>query len=269
MRIGFVGAGRMGQPMVRRLVAAGYEVHALGRSADTRRALADLGAHPASFAAATGTHADAVIVCVFTDEQVRAVCLDTPLLETMPPGSVLAVHTTGSPKTVEAIAAVADSHDIDVLDVPVSGGPHDIEAGQLTLFGGGNPAALERIRPALAAYGDPILHLGPLGSGQRVKLINNVLFAAQIGLVAESIRLATQLGVEESALLSALPHASSAGRALGSVAAKGSVAAFAESVGEFLRKDVSVARDLAAELNADLGPLATAIDAADYRNPGD
>lgn len=269
MRIGFVGAGRMGRPMIGRLVAAGHEVSALGRTADARRAITELGAQAVPFPAATGTRADAVIICVFTDEQVRAVCLDTPLLETMPPGSVLAVHTTGSPRTVEAVAAVADSHDIEVLDVPVSGGPHDIAAGQLTLFGGGDAAALERIRPALESYGDPILHLGPLGSGQRVKLVNNVLFAAQIGLVAESVRLATQLGVEESALLSALPHASSAGRALSSVAGKGSVAAFAESVGEFLRKDVSVARNLAFELHADLGPLAAAIDAADYRNPGD
>lgn len=269
MRIGFVGAGRMGRPMVARLVGAGHEVNALGRNADARRDLTDLGAQAVPFAAATGARADAVIICVFTDAQVRAVCLDTPLLETMPPGSVLAVHTTGSPNTVEDIAAVANSHDIEVLDLPVSGGPHDIAAGQLTLFAGGDAAAFERIEPALAAYGDPILHLGPLGSGQRIKLVNNVLFAAQIGLVAESVRLARQLGVAESALLSALPHASSAGRALGSVAAKGSVAAFAESVGEFLRKDVSVVRNLAAELHADLGPLATAIDAADYHDPAD
>ncbi|MQY18773.1 NAD(P)-dependent oxidoreductase [Nocardia macrotermitis] len=268
MRIGFVGAGRMGLPMIQRLVSAGHQVSALGRNAETRKALGESGVRAVPFAAATGTDAEAVLVCVFTDEQVRAVCLDTPLLETMPPGSVLVVHTTGSPATVEAIAAVANSREIEVLDVPVSGGPHDIAAGQLTLFGGGDAAALERVRPALAAYGDPILHLGPLGSGQRVKLVNNVLFAAQIGLVAESVRLATQLGVTEAALLSALPHASSSGRALNSVAGKGSVAAFAESVGEFLRKDVSVARQLAAELNADLGPLAAAIDAGVDGNSG-
>lgn len=265
MQLGFIGTGRMGQPMVRRLVAAGHRVRALGRTAETRRALTELGAEAVTFPAAVAIDADAVIVCVFTDEQVRAVCLDTPLLAAMSPGAALAVHTTGSPHTVEAVAAEAVCRGVEVLDVPVSGGPHDIAAGHLTLFAGGTDAGFARIRPALIAYGEPILHVGPLGAGQRVKLVNNVLFAAQIGLVAESVRLAAELGVEEGALLAALPYASGASRALSSIAARGSVAEFADSVGVFVRKDVAVARALAADLGADLGSLGPAIAAADRR----
>lgn len=261
LRVGFVGVGRMGAPMVRRLVAAGHEVRALGRSSGARRRVTTSGAEPVSFTAAVGTGAAAVVICVFTDDQVREVCLDTPLLSSMPTGSVLIVHTTGSPRTVEDIAALAATRDISVVDAAISGGPPDIDAGALTLFAGGTEKAVARAEPVLRCYGDPVLHVGPLGAGQRVKLVNNALFAAQLGLVTEAVHLAARLGVDESTVLTALQHASGASRAAASVAAKGSVAAFSASVGEFIRKDVAVVRMLAAELGAPMGALDSAIDA--------
>ncbi|WP_040800817.1 NAD(P)-dependent oxidoreductase [Nocardia higoensis] len=260
MRIGFVGAGRMGRPMVARLVAAGHAVRVLGRSEGARAELADLGATPVDDLPAVAEAAEAVVVCVFTDDQVREVCLDGPLLSALPAGSVLIVHTTGSPDTATALAA-ATPEGVHVVDAPVSGGPHDIAAARLTVMIGGDERAVGLAQPVLSAYGDPLVHVGALGSGQRVKLVNNALFTAQIGLIAEAVRLGTALGVTEEALLSALPHASSGGRALASIAAKGSVAEFHSSVGEFVRKDVTVARALAADLGVDLGLLDTAIEA--------
>ncbi|MFI7667716.1 NAD(P)-dependent oxidoreductase [Nocardia sp. NPDC049526] len=261
MRVGFLGAGRMGRPMVERLVRAGHEVCALGRSLDARRALTEIGAQAVSAPAAVGTNADLVIVCVFTDEQVRAVCLGTPLLAAMPSGSTLVLHTTGSPHTTAAIAAEAvASHGIQVLDAPVSGGPPDITAGRLTLFVGGPVETVDRVRPVLAAYGDPILHVGPLGAGQRVKLVNNAVFAAQLGILTAAVDLGKQLGVAETTLLAALPHGSAASRALTGVAGRGSVAEFSASVGEFVGKDVAAVRSIAAELGIDLGLLDDAID---------
>lgn len=260
-RIGFVGAGRMGAPMVARLVAGAHEVRALGRSPERRAELSEAGAQPFATIEEVAD-ADAVFVCVFTDDQVREVCLDGPLLEHMRPGATLLLHTTGSPNTAEAVAERAAARGISVLDAPVSGGPHDIAAGTLTVFVGGEAEALDRVGPALASYADPILHVGALGNGQRVKLINNALFAAQIGLVSEAVRLGYQLGVPEAALLQALPHASGASRALSGVAARGSVAAFAAAVSGFVGKDVTVVRKVAAELGGDLGVLDDAIDAA-------
>ncbi|WP_328392860.1 NAD(P)-dependent oxidoreductase [Nocardia sp. NBC_00416] len=262
MRIGFIGAGRMGVPMIRRLVAAGHTVRAVGRGPETRTAITDTGATAVGSATEAGQHADAVVICVFTDQQVREVCLDSGLLETMPAGSVLILHTTGSPDTATTIADAPAAVGRYVVDAPVSGGPHNIADGSITVFLGGSAAAVERARPVLAAYADPLLTVGALGNGQRVKLVNNSLFAAQIGLVTEAVRLAGQLGLTEAEVLSALPHASSSGRAVLSVAAKGSVAAFSESVGDFLRKDVAVARDLAGRLGSDLGLLDPAIRAA-------
>jgi len=265
MRLGFIGTGRMGHPMARKLVEAGHEVRALARSQDKRAALAADGAQPVARVAEAADGAEAVLVCVFTDEQVQEVCLTTGLLGAMPAGSALVIHTTGSPRTAENIADRAAPFGISVIDAPVSGGPHDIPAARLTLFAGGTPVAVEQVRPALASYADPILHVGPLGAGQRVKLINNALFAAQLGLLASAVDLATQLGVPEPVLLDALPHGSAASRALTAVASRGSVAAFTKTVGDFLTKDIEVARKTAATLGTTLGSLDPFITAATPR----
>lgn len=261
--VGFVGAGRMGAPMVRRLVEAGHDVRALGRSPQKRAAVEELGAQAVADLADVASQADVVVVCVFTDEQVAQVCLQSELLATMRPGAVLVLHTTGNPRTAEAITAASDH--VDVVDAPVSGGPHDIAAGQLTLFVGGGDDAVARVRPVLSSYGDPILHVGGIGAGQLVKLVNNMLFAAQIGLVAEGVRLGARLGIEEPALLKALIHGSAASRALGNIARAGSSSTFIDAVGDFIGKDVAVARKTAAELGSDLGALEDIVDAGPKR----
>jgi 3-hydroxyisobutyrate dehydrogenase-like beta-hydroxyacid dehydrogenase len=243
--------------MVARLVEAGHDVCALGSTADKRRELEQLGARAVNEVAEAATQADVVLLCVFTDEQLRQVCLDSALLPTMPPGSALVVHTTTSPKTIEAVAARADA--VKVVDAPVSGGPHDIAAGRLTLFVGGADETVARVRPVLGCYGDPILHVGPCGAGQKVKLVNNALFAGHIGLLAEASRLGERLGVPEPTLLGALPYGSATSRVLNIVAARGSVASFIEVAGEFVGKDVNVVRSMAAELGTDLGALDDAI----------
>lgn len=264
MRIGFVGAGRMGLPMVRRLTAAGHQVRVAVRRNAVRDAVAEAGARAVDTAAAAAEGAYAVLVCLFSDDQVREVCLDGDLPAAMAPGSILALHTTGDPRTAQAVAAQAVPHAVRVADVPVSGGPHDIAAGALTVFVGADDDTAADLRPVLSCYADPILHVGALGAGQRVKLVNNALFAAQAGLVAAAVRLAGQLGVTEAALLSALPHASSSGRVVTSMAAKRSVAEFGDAVGEFLRKDVAVVRALTTELGGTLGVLDAAISAAPF-----
>lgn len=260
-RIGVVGAGRMGRPMVRRLAEAGHEVRVLGRSAEARGALAREAAHVVTDVADVGRGADIVLVCVYTDAQVREVCLDSGLLDAMPGGAALVVHTTGSPHTVEAVAARAAARGIDVLDAPVSGGPPDVAEGRVTLFVGGADDTVARVRPVLRSYGDPVLHVGPLGAGQRVKLVNNTVFAAQIGLLSHAVRLGRQLGVDETVLLDALTHGSAASRALSGVVRRGSVAEFSRATGEFLGKDLDVVRAVADELGADLGALTAALDA--------
>jgi 2-hydroxy-3-oxopropionate reductase len=247
--------------MVARLVAAGHEVRALGRSDEKRSAIAQLGADPVAEIAAVSADADAVVVCVFTDEQVRQVCLADGLVAAMPAGSTLVLHTTGSPRTAQNIAERAAPLDVEVVDAPVSGGPHNAASGALTLFVGGADDTVARAHPVLRCYGDPVLHVGPLGTGQKVKLVNNALFAAHIGLLSGAVELGARLGLPESALLAALPHGSAASRVLDIVAAGGSVASFIETAGEFVGKDIAVIRGITAELGGGLGVLGDVIDA--------
>jgi 3-hydroxyisobutyrate dehydrogenase-like beta-hydroxyacid dehydrogenase len=247
----------MGAPMVRRLVEAGHDVRVLGRTPEKCKQIVDFGATALTDLAAVAEGVDAVIVCVFTDQQVRQVCLEGGLVAALPSDAVLVIHTTGSPHTAAAVAA----RGVTVIDAPVSGGPHDIAAGRLTMFVGGDDGAVARTRPLLAVYGDPVLHVGGLGAGQLVKLINNALFAAQIGLVAEGVRLGERLGVAEPALLEALTHGSAGSRALANIARAGSAAAFIDAVGGFIGKDVAVVRETLAGLGGDLGALTDLVDA--------
>ncbi|RAV07069.1 NAD(P)-dependent oxidoreductase [Mycolicibacterium sp. GF69] len=258
-RVGFVGAGRMGAPMVRRLVEHGHEVRVLGRDDERRAAIRDLGAQDVSRAADVADGSEIVIVCVFTDEQVQQVCLADGVAAAMGPGSALVLHTTGSPATARDLAAKFP--DLDVIDAPVSGGPHNIAAGAVTLFVGGTESAVERVRPVLASYGEPILHVGALGAGQAVKLVNNSLFAAQIGLLRAAVDLGARLGVAEAELLTSVMQGSGASRVGEYIAARGSVQSFVTDVGEFIGKDVAVVRQTAAELGGDLGLLDEVIDA--------
>lgn len=246
----------MGRPMVSRLVEAGHHVRVSGRSVEQRSAITESGAEAVDEVALVCADAQAVVLCVLSDEQVRHVCLADGLVAAMPPDSTLVLHTTGSPHTAAAIA----ERGVEVVDAPVSGGPHDAAAGALTLFVGGADEAVVRVRPVLSCYGDPILHVGPLGAGQKVKLVNNALFAAQIGLLSAGVELASRLGVAEPTLLTALAHGSAASRVLEIVAARGSLASFIEAAGEFIGKDVAVVRELAAELGRDLGALDEAIE---------
>jgi 3-hydroxyisobutyrate dehydrogenase-like beta-hydroxyacid dehydrogenase len=259
MRVGFVGAGRMGAPMVSRLVGAGHDVDAVGRTDEKRRAVAELGATPVDDLSTTAASEDAVVLCVFTDEQVKKICLDGDLVATMRPGATLVLHTTGSPRTAQSIAA-RFGH-VDVVDAPVSGGPHDIAAGKVTLFVGGADSAVAHVQPLLSAYADPILHAGATGAGQLVKLVNNTLFAAQIGLIAEGTRLGSRFGIDEKALLDALTHGSAQSRVLNMIASAGSADAFISAVGEFIGKDVAVVRKTVAELGGDLGVIGPVVDA--------
>lgn len=244
----------MGLPMVRRLVAAGHDVRVLARRAEVVEGLVAEGVAAGCDAAACVDGAEVVVVCLYDEDQVRAL-LAGPLVGALAPGAVVVVHTTGSPRTVEGLAA----RGVRVVDAPVSGGPPDIAAGRLSVFAGGSERDVERVRPVVTAYAGPLLHVGPLGNGQRVKLVNNVLFAAQLGLLDEAVRLASALGVDEGLLLAALEHGSAGGRAVERAAARGSVAAFADAAAAFLGKDLDVACRTGAELSFELAELVPAL----------
>jgi 3-hydroxyisobutyrate dehydrogenase-like beta-hydroxyacid dehydrogenase len=254
VNVGMVGLGQMGMPMLERLRAAGHDVSFRARRPEVIRHAESLGAKPA----ADFADRDAVIICVYSDDQVRGV--GPEVAATMRPGATLVNHTTCSPTTVTLLSEAAVPHGVRVLDAALSGGPADIRAGTLTLLVGGDEAVLADARPALASYADPILHVGGLGDGQRVKLINNALFAAHVGLVAEAERVAKGLGVDPVTALEAIKHCSADSRVLRTVLAVGSSATMQELAGRFIRKDVAMVEQVARELGVELGRLGTMAD---------
>ncbi|MEU9283556.1 NAD(P)-binding domain-containing protein [Streptomyces sp. NPDC048275] len=203
---------------------------------------------------------------VLKDEQVRSVCLGSDgaggsdgAVAVMKPGATLVQHTTSDPATAQLLAEAGANRRIRVLDAALSGGPHDVAAGRLTLWVGGDEAVLDEMRPLLETYASPVMFVGPVGNGQRVKLVNNALFVAQVGLVIDAVRIAGSLGIEEKAILAAVQHGSGASRALGVVAGGGSVDVVAARLADLMSKDVTVVREVAANAGVDLGIIGTVL----------
>jgi 3-hydroxyisobutyrate dehydrogenase len=258
MDVGIVGLGAMGMPMLERLRAASFPVRFHARRPEVAEQASALGADDAGSAEAVGRASDVVVVCVYTDAQVRDLCLGPDgLLGAMAPGTILVNHTTGSPTTARLLGDAAAPRGVDVLDAALSGGPGDVARGALTLLVGGDLAVLERARPALAAYSDPLLLVGGLGDGQRVKLLNNALLGANLALALEVERLADRLGIDPAVALDAITHCSGDTRVLRMATAMGSAEALHEQAGRFIRKDVTMVIDVARELGIDLGLLGT------------
>ncbi|WOX16663.1 NAD(P)-dependent oxidoreductase [Streptomyces sp. N50] len=260
MRIGVIGSGRMGRPIVDRLMTAGHDVTMHTRRPETRAIAQKAGASWADTIEETVRGADAVFVVVLTDEQVRSVCLGPDgALAAMSAGATLVQHTTSDPETARLLFEAGAQRGVGVLDAALSGGPHDIAAGRLTLWVGGDEAQLEQTRPLLEAYASPILFVGPAGSGQRVKLVNNALFVAQVGLAVDAVRVAGSLGIDENVILTALQHGSGASRALDVVARGGSVDSVAVRLADLMSKDVAMVREVARSTGADLGIIGTVL----------
>jgi len=260
MDIGIIGVGEMGRPLVDRLLAAGHRVAAYVRRPELKQDLAAAGVEVAPSVQALAKGRAFVILYVYTDEQVRTLALEDGLVEAMDPGAMLIIHSTGSPRTAEAIAARANPLGVRVVDAAGSGGPAKVAAGEVTMLVGGETADFERCRTVLAAYAKPILHVGPLGAGQKVKLINNALFGANIQLALEACRVGRAFGLDPRELAKALSSCSGGSAVTGILAGMGSPEALVKGAGRFVHKDVTVAAKLADELGADLGLIQTVND---------
>jgi 3-hydroxyisobutyrate dehydrogenase-like beta-hydroxyacid dehydrogenase len=150
-----------------------------------------------------------------------------------------------------------------LVDAPVSGGGQRAAERALLVMVGGDPEALERCRPVIETYGQPVIHLGPVGSGQSAKLMNNLLFTAHLALGTRAFALARALDIEPGGLARVLEAGSGASAALGVLAGTGYTAAgVASRAGPLLRKDTQLVVDLARSVGATLGILGDAADDA-------
>lgn len=179
------------------------------------------------------------------------------------PGSVLAVHSTVHARTCASLAGQVRARRPALVDAPVSGGAPAAGEGRLLVMVGGDAGTVERCRPVFGTYGDPVVHLGPVGSGQLTKLLNNVLFTANLATAASALTLAQALGVDPGRLAGVIGHGSGASFALARItAAGGTLDRIAAHAGPLLRKDVRLIAGLADEAGAPAGAVLAAVLAA-------
>ncbi|MCX4745038.1 NAD(P)-dependent oxidoreductase [Kitasatospora sp. NBC_01287] len=200
MRVGFVGAGLMGAPMVERLLAAGHEVVVSSRSP---------GRLPSGWSVVDTPEAaaeQAEVICTILPDAAEVRSVVRSLLTTAQPGSVLLEMTTHSPQVARELAAEARRHGVAYLDSPAGGGIAAVRAGALAFWVGGSEAAVERARPVLTAIGDPekLRHCGPVGAGLTVKLLNNYLVAVTAVASGEVLAMAREAGVDPRLAIEAI-----------------------------------------------------------------
>jgi 3-hydroxyisobutyrate dehydrogenase len=203
MKIGFAGLGVMGGPMARHLVEAGHEVAGFNRSSDKARAWAQAtGGRFAATVDEAAAGADLLILCVGNDDDVREVI--AAALPGLAAGAVIVDHTTTSAKVAREMAALAAGQGAFFIDAPVSGGQAGAQTGQLSVMGGGDAAALARVEPVLMHYAKAVKHMGPSGSGQLTKMVNQIAIAGVVQGLAEAVHFAQTAGLDTDAVYDAV-----------------------------------------------------------------
>ena len=201
-RVGFVGLGIMGAPMAANLMKAGFSLTVWNRTPARMEPLLALGASPAESPAAVAAASQVTISCVTSSPDVEAIALGPAgIAEGASPGSVFIDCSTIAPETARRVAAALVDRGIAALDAPVSGGDAGAIAGTLAIMVGGEHETFERCLPVLQAMGKTIVHVGPPGAGQSVKLCNQVAGALNLLAMAEAISLARAAGIDPAKML--------------------------------------------------------------------
>jgi 3-hydroxyisobutyrate dehydrogenase-like beta-hydroxyacid dehydrogenase len=210
--VGILGAGRMGGPMGRFLLAAGTPVAVYDPSEEARRALVELGAVECDGPAEVAARSDLVLVVVVDDAQVREAV--EAAVGAAREGSVIGICASVRPDTCRDLAERGAARGVHVIDTAMIRGERGAEIGQLVLYCGGPEQVVDAIRPACAPFTEAVVHVGELGAGQVAKTTNNILLWACIRADVEALRLGRALGVEPAKLREAMAIGSGANRPL-------------------------------------------------------
>jgi 3-hydroxyisobutyrate dehydrogenase len=209
MKIGFIGTGTMGQPMLANLVKKGFQVIAWDVVPAALDVAARLGATRAGSIRETAAEADLVITMLPSSANVEAVYLgEGGIAEGAEPGRLCVDMSTIDPGTSQRVAARLKERRLRFLDGPVSGGVGGAAAGTLAIMVGGDAADLEEARPALTAMGSNIIHVGAVGAGEVAKLCNNLISGSAMIAVAEAFRIGEAFGVDPQILTNVIAKSS-------------------------------------------------------------
>ena len=201
LTVGWIGLGTMGGPMAGHLVDAGHKVQAYNRTPDRAAQWHRHypGAQLVRSCADAARDADFVISCVGGDNDVRDVALAA--FPHMKPGAMFIDHSTTSAAVARELAIVANNHNLHFMDAPVSGGQAGAENAQLAVMAGGSPEIFTRAETVFAAYSKRAKLIGPIGSGQLSKMVNQICFIGVVEGLAEGLFFAEQAGLDIHAVL--------------------------------------------------------------------
>jgi 3-hydroxyisobutyrate dehydrogenase len=261
-RIAFLGLGIMGGGMARRLLGAGLPLTVYNRNPAKAAALAAAGARVADSPRAAATGADLVIAMVADDAASRALWLgEAGALAGAAPGAVLVECSTLTVAWVKELGAAVAARGCALVDAPVAGSKDAAAGGELKFLVGGAPEAVARARPAFAAMGQAVLHLGPAGSGALMKLINNFLAGVQVAAFGEALAWIERSGLDRAQAIAMLTNGATASPVVKAVAGRMEAADYTPHF--FLRlmaKDLGYARDESARSGAGLALAAAALE---------
>jgi 3-hydroxyisobutyrate dehydrogenase len=209
MKVGFVGTGTMGQPMVNNLITKGFEVVAYDVVPAALEAAVKLGAGACGSPADAAKQSDLLVTMLPSSSHVEAVYLGPGgVLEGVAKGRLCVDMSTIEPAVAQRVAARLRERGVRFIDAPVSGGVVGAERGTLAIMVGGDAKDLEEARPALAAMGANVIHVGPVGAGEVAKLCNNLIAGVAMVAVSEAFRIAEGFGVDPKILTSVIAKSS-------------------------------------------------------------
>jgi 3-hydroxyisobutyrate dehydrogenase len=219
--VALLGLGTMGAGMAANLLKAGFSLSVYNRTATKAQTLIKAGARFASTPAEAVKDALVIITMLSDDAASREVWLGNDgALKATGKGAILIESSTVSPAWVTELAEAASQRGVELLDAPVTGSRMQAEAGQLSFLVGGSDTTLERALPMLKAMSKEIIHLGPLGSGAKMKLINNFLCGVQVASLAEGLAWIERSGLNREKALTILKAGAPGSPLLGSISAR-------------------------------------------------
>jgi 3-hydroxyisobutyrate dehydrogenase len=214
-RLAFIGLGIMGAPMAFNLLKAGFQVTVYSRTRSKAQPVIDAGAVWADSPAEATRQADVVLICVSDTPDVEWVLFgDSGVIHTAKPGTICIDHSTISPESTEWAASSLLEKEIILLDAPVSGGQKGAIEAKLSIMVGGPKEAVEQVRPILSVMGTTITHCGPVGCGQKTKLVNQIMVIHTIMSIAEGLAFAKRAGLNMDTTLAATTSGAASSRSL-------------------------------------------------------
>jgi 3-hydroxyisobutyrate dehydrogenase len=261
-KIAFIGLGVMGYPIAGHLATAGYDVTVFNRTGSKADEwVKKHGGRSAATPAQAAQGAAFVLACVGNDDDVRQVCTAPDgAFQGMRQGAIFIDHTTASARLARELAAAAREKRLGFLDAPVSGGQGGAEKGILTVMVGGDEATFQQARPPLSAYARSVKRLGPSGSGQLAKMVNQICLAGLIQALAEALHFARVAGLDPKAIVEAISQGAAQSWQMDNRAATMIEGKFDFGFAvDWMRKDLMIALDEARHNGAHL-PVTALVD---------